>query len=249
MSKRLIPLIRAFGLSDGLQFFFKRIIKKAGCYRSSRYQSDIYIRDKFADKYTFKQVFLEDQYNFKFPFTPSTMLDGGANIGLASVYFAHRFPNTKIVAVEPNEENFKMILKNTVNYPNVFAKQGGIWNDNKRLAIIDKAAYDNSFMVTEVAENTPDSLPAFSIHSIMQEQGWSTLDVLKLDIEGSEKEVFEKNVEEWLPHTRMLIIEVHDNMRKGAAKSVFAAISKYDFTFSMHHENLVFINQNLTLRD
>ncbi|MCE2704093.1 MAG: FkbM family methyltransferase [Bacteroidota bacterium] len=249
MSKRLIPLIRAFGLSDGLRFFFKRIIKKAGCYRSSRYQSDIYIRDKFADKYTFKQVFLEDQYNFKFPLTPSTMLDGGANIGLASVYFAHRFPNTKIVAVEPNEENFKMILKNTVNYPNVFAKQGGIWNDNKRLAIIDKAAYDNSFMVTEVAENTSDSLPAFSIHSIMQEQGWSTLDVLKLDIEGSEKEVFEKNVEEWLPHTRMLIIEVHDNMRKGAAKSVFAAISKYDFTFSMHHENLVFINQNLTLRD
>lgn len=249
MSKRLIPLIRAFGLSDGLRFFFKRIIKKAGCYRSSRYQSDIYIRDKFADKYTFKQVFMEDQYNFKFPFTPSTMLDGGANIGLASVYFAHRFPNTKIVAVEPNEENFKMILKNTVNYPNVFAKQGGIWNDNKRLAIIDKAAYDNSFMVTEVAENTSDSLPAFSIHSIMQEQGWSTLDVLKLDIEGSEKEVFEKNVEEWLPHTRMLIIEVHDNMRKGAAKSVFAAISKYDFTFSMHHENLVFINQNLTLRD
>jgi FkbM family methyltransferase len=249
MSKRLIPLIRAFGLSDGLRFFFKRIIKKAGCYRSSRYQSDIYIRDKFADKYTFKQVFLEDQYNFKFPLTPSTMLDGGANIGLASVYFAHRFPNTKIVAVEPNEENFKMILKNTVNYPNVFAKQGGIWNDNKRLVIIDKAAYDNSFMVTEVAENTPDSLPAFSIHSIMQEQGWSTLDVLKLDIEGSEKEVFEKNVEEWLPHTRMLIIEVHDNMRKGAAKSVFAAISKYDFTFSMHHENLVFINQNLTLRD
>ncbi|MFN5345577.1 MAG: FkbM family methyltransferase, partial [Bacteroidota bacterium] len=201
MSKRLIPLIRAFGLSDGLRFFFKRIIKKAGCYRSSRYQSDIYIRDKFADKYTFKQVFLEDQYNFKFPLTPSTMLDGGANIGLASVYFAHRFPNTKIVAVEPNEENFKMILKNTVNYPNVFAKQGGIWNDNKRLAIIDKAAYDNSFMVTEVAENTSDSLPAFSIHSIMQEQGWSTLDVLKLDIEGSEKEVFEKNVEEWLPHT------------------------------------------------
>jgi FkbM family methyltransferase len=177
------------------------------------------------------------------------MLDGGANIGLAAVYFAHRFPNAKIVAVEPSEENYKMIIKNTVKYPNVIAKQGGIWNDNKRLVIIDKAAYDNSFMVAEVAENTPESLPAFSIHSIMQEQGWSTLDVLKLDIEGSEKEVFEKNVEEWLPHTRMLIIEIHDNMRKGAAKSVFAAISKYDFTFSMHHENLVFINQNLTLRD
>jgi hypothetical protein len=63
MSKRLIPLILAFGLIDGLCFFLKRIIKKAGRNRSSRYQTDIYIRDKFADKYTFKQVFLEDQYN------------------------------------------------------------------------------------------------------------------------------------------------------------------------------------------
>ena len=246
MSKRLIPLIRAFGLVDGLRFFLKRIIKKAGRYRSSRYQSDIYIRDKFADKYTFKQVFLEDQYNFNFPFTPTTMLDGGANIGLASVYFAHRFPNAKIVAVEPSEENYRMILKNTEKFPNVMAKRGGIWNNNKQLAIVDKSAYDNSFMVTEVEENTPDSLPAFSIHSIMQEQGWTTLDVLKLDIEGSEKEVFEKNVEEWLPRTKMLIVEVHDNMRKGASKALFAAISKYNFTFSMHHENLVFINQNLT---
>jgi FkbM family methyltransferase len=174
------------------------------------------------------------------------MLDGGANIGLASVYFAHRFPNAKIVAVEPSEENYRMILKNTEKFPNVMVKRGGIWNNNKQLAIIDKSAYDNSFMVTEVEENTPDSLPAFSIHSIMQEQGWTTLDVLKLDIEGSEKEVFEKNVEEWLPRTKMLIVEVHDNMRKGASKALFAAISKYDFTFSMHHENLVFINQNLT---
>ena len=79
----------------------------------------------------------------------------------------------------------------------------------------------------------------------MEEQGWDTLDVLKLDIEGSEKEVFEKNVEEWLPFTKMLIIEIHDNMRKGASKSVFTAISKYDFTFTMHHENLVFLNQHL----
>ena len=52
-----------------------------------------------------------------------------------------------------------MILKNTEKFPNVIAKRGGIWNNNKQLAIVDKSAYDNSFMVTEVEENTPDSLP------------------------------------------------------------------------------------------
>lgn len=47
-------------------------------------------------------------------------------------------------------------------------------------------------MVEEVDASTKGSIPAYSIGSIMKEMNWSTIDILKLDIEGSEKEVFEK---------------------------------------------------------
>jgi hypothetical protein len=96
--------------------------------------------------------------------------------------------------------------------------------------------------VEEVDASTSGSIPAYSIGSIMEEMNWSTIDLLKLDIEGSEKEVFEKNYESWLPNTKMIIVEVHDHMRKGAAKSVFTATNKYNFSFSMNHENLIFMN-------
>ena len=244
MSKRLVPLIKAFGFIDGIIFFIRRIFKKDGAYKSSRYHSNIYLRNKYADKCTFKQVFLEAQYNFHISFTPTTIIDGGANIGLASVYFAHRYPSASIVSVEPSQENFEVLQKNIASFSNVKAKLGGIWNDNKNLVIVNAQDYDNSFMVEEVEAVTPGSIPAFSIASIMQEQQWVTIDLLKLDIEGSEKEVFEKNYETWLPNTRMVIIEVHDHMRKGAAKSVFTAVNKYNFSFSMNHENLIFINQD-----
>jgi FkbM family methyltransferase len=138
-----------------------------------------------------------------------------------------------------------MLEKNIVSFSKVNAKNGGIWNDNKNLVIVNTQDYDNSFMVEEVEAAMPDSIPAFSITSIMQEQKWATIDLLKLDIEGSEKEVFEKNYESWLPHTKMIIVEVHDHMRKGAAKSVFAATNKYHFSFSMNHENLIFRNLDL----
>lgn len=242
MSKRLVPLIKAFGFADGVIFFMRRIFKKDGCYRSSRYQTNIYLRKKYADKITFKQVFLEGQYNIDIPFMPSTIIDGGANIGLASVYFSHRYPSVSIVAVEPSQENYTVVEKNIVNYSNVKAKLGGIWNDNKHLIIVNANDNDNSFMVEEVDASTPGSIAAYSIGSIMEEMNWSTIDILKLDIEGSEKEVFEKNYDSWLPHTKMIIIEVHDHMRKGAAKSVFTAINKYNFSFSMNHENLIFMN-------
>jgi FkbM family methyltransferase len=242
MSTRLLPLIKTFGLFDGVVFFIRRIFKKDGSYYSSRYHSKIHLRNKYADKITFKQVFLETQYNFDIPFTPTTIIDGGANIGLASVYFSHRYPSASIVAVEPNKENFEMLEKNIVSFSKVKAKNGGIWNDNKNLVIVNTQDYDNSFMVEEVEAGTPNSIPAFSIASIMQEQKWATIDLLKLDIEGSEKEVFEKNYESWLPHTKMIIVEVHDHMRKGSAKSVFTATNKYNFSFSMNHENLIFTN-------
>jgi len=242
MSTRLLPLIKTFGLFDGIVFFIRRIFKKDGSYYSSRYHSNIHLRNKYADKITFKQVFLEAQYNFDIPFTPTTIIDGGANIGLASVYFSYRYPSASIVAVEPNKKNFEMLEKNIASFSKVKAKNGGIWNDNKNLVIVNAQDYDNSFMVEEVEAGTPNSIPTFSIVSIMQEQKWATIDLLKLDIEGSEKEVFEKNYESWLPHTKMIIVEVHDHMRKGSAKSVFTATNKYNFSFSMNHENLIFTN-------
>jgi len=49
MSKRLVPLIKAFGLIDGIVFFIRRIFKKDGFYKSSRYNTNIYIRNKYAD--------------------------------------------------------------------------------------------------------------------------------------------------------------------------------------------------------
>ena len=144
--------------------------------------------------------------------------------------------------MEPNKENFEMLEKNITSFSKVNAKNGGIWNDNKNLVIVNSQENDNAFMVEEVESVTPNSIPAFSIASIMQEQKWATIDLLKLDIEGSEKEVFEKNYESWLPHTKMIIVEVHDHMRKGSAKSVFTATNKYNFSFSMNHENLIFTN-------
>ncbi|MFM1821120.1 MAG: hypothetical protein RLZZ402_1479 [Bacteroidota bacterium] len=242
MLKRLVPLINAFGFTDGFIFFIRRIFKKDGRYRSSRYKTSIYLRKKYADNFTFKQVFIEGQYNFHIPFIPSTIIDGGANIGLASVYFSHRYPSASIVAVEPSLDNFNVFEKNIVNFSNVKLKLGGIWNDNKHLSIVNSKDNDNAFMVEEVDASTSGSIPAYSIGSIMEEMNWSTIDLLKLDIEGSEKEVFEKNYESWLPNTKMIIVEVHDHMRKGAAKSVFTATNKYNFSFSMNHENLIFMN-------
>ena len=153
--------------------------------------------------------------------------------------------NSSIVAIEPSKENFEILSKNISSYPNVKPLLKGLWNKDVHLTIVDSGAIENSFMVQETVPDHPNSIFAISIATIMQEQEWEHIDLLKIDIEGSEKEVFESNYESWLPSTKSIVIELHDQMKKGCSRSVFAAISKYNFSFSFSDENLVFINEDL----
>ena len=54
----------------------------------------------------------------------------GANIGLASVYFAFNWPKAFIVPVEPNAGNFSMLTKNTATLNNVSPVRAAIANSD-----------------------------------------------------------------------------------------------------------------------
>jgi FkbM family methyltransferase len=242
MASRFKKMVKAFGLADALKLYIQVKIKPYGELRAASYKNSFHLRPNTSDYYTFDQVFLRDQYNIKIAFSPKTIIDAGANIGLAAVYFSHRYPNASIIAIEPSKENFEQVQKNIAGYTQVKAICSGVWNKDAYLSIINTDGVKNAFMVAETTPDNPMAVPAISIETIMRNEGWDTIDIVKMDIEGSEKEVFESGYEYWLPKTRMLIIELHDNMKKGTSKSLFTAISKYDFTFDMRDENLIFTN-------
>lgn len=244
MKSRLPHAIKAFGFKKGIQVYRKLKKYRHGWFEIPKSRHKVYLRPSTTDTYTFKQVFIESQYNIPLPFEPKQIIDGGANIGLAAIYFAEKYPASKIVAVEPDVRNFESILKNTQPYQNINPLNKGLWNKNTFLEIIDNSANENSYMVKEVSECTDKGLEAISIESIMKMNDWQSIDILKIDIEGSEKEVFEMNYEYWLPKTKAIFIELHDNMRQGASQSVFNTIGKYKFQSSQNHENIIFLNEN-----
>lgn len=242
MASRFKKMVKAFGLIDAIKLYGRVKIQPYGKLQASNYKGSFHLRKDTSDYYTFDQVFLRDQYNIRFPFEPKTILDAGANIGLAAVYFSHRYPQANIVAIEPSSDNFAVLQKNIAPYQNIKAYCKGLWNKDVHLEIINTDGVQNAFMVAETTIDNPRALSAISIDSIMQEQNWNSIDILKVDIEGSEKEVFELNYENWLPKCKAIVIELHDNMKRGTSKSVFKAISQYNFSFEMQDENLIFIN-------
>ncbi|OSZ82625.1 hypothetical protein CAP35_04990 [Chitinophagaceae bacterium IBVUCB1] len=198
----------------------------------------IYLRTASSDYETFLQVFDQNEYKFPYPEAAKVIIDCGANIGFASLYLARLFPDALIIAVEPEPSNFELLKKNTALYPNITCINSGIWTKKTMLEIVDTGIGEWGFMVKECAEDTPGAVPAVGINDIMQDYKLQTIDILKIDIEGSEKEVFSENEQLWLPKVKMLVTELHDRMKKGTANAFFNAINKYEYRMEMNGENI-----------
>ena len=173
------------------------------------------------------------------------IIDGGANIGFASAYFTNKFPASQILALEPESENYTWLQKNTKNYENITTIKGGLWNKDSFLHVKDEGWGIRGFMVEEVEQETKDTIRGCSIKTLMEKYNIESIDIFKIDIEGSEKELFEKNYEFWLPKTKCIIIETHDRMKEGCSKAVFNTIEKYDFDKFESGENVILINKQL----
>lgn len=152
-----------------------------------------------------------------------------------------RFPEARIIAIEPEETNYELLCKNTENIKNILALKTGLWNKEVNLEIKDIGLGKFGFIVEEVEEGK--GIKSESINSLMLKYNIEFIDILKLDIEGSEKEVFEKN-NEWLKKVGILVIELHDRMKEGCAKSLFTVLTNYDYDFELSGENLIFYFKN-----
>ena len=241
--------LKRFGLAKSFQLCYKLKSNNPSNIRLNNISYPFRLRSKTSDIPTFHDIFVDMGYEINLNFNPETIIDAGANIGLAAIFYANKYPTSKIISIEPEQSNYDLLKENTQNYENIIALNNALSNvSNQDLAIVDNGYGSWGFMTEPLADSLKgkaSSIKSITVNEIMSEYGWETIDIVKIDIEGYEKELFEKNSENWLPNVRCLIIELHDRMKEGCSKSFFSAISKYDFSFFHRNENLVFINNKL----
>jgi FkbM family methyltransferase len=157
--------------------------------------------------------------------SPAFIIDGGANVGLASIYFLERYPTARIVAVEPDPTNFALCRKNLAPYgQRVTLVQGAIWKDRGRL-VLGATQHHSSIRVRSENTDQPGSVEAFPVPSLIARCD-GKVDLLKLDIEGSETELFGPGAQEWLPAVRNIVIELHG---QDCAERFFRALEGFEY--------------------
>jgi FkbM family methyltransferase len=236
--------IHRFGLIRGVEVFFKNNIFTNIEFKINlpNYLQPIYLRKNTSDIATFNQVLVELEYDYKLKEQPKFIIDCGANIGLSSIFFQSKFPNSTVIAIEPEISNFNQLVKNTSSYKNIKCVNNGIWDKSSILEVVDERNFGHwGFECKVVETESVNTIVGLSINDVLEQNNRYEIDLLKIDIEGAELELFSNNYENWLPKTKVIMIELHDSYRLGCSKSFFSAIIKYDFSVFHRGENIICI--------
>lgn len=151
------------------------------------------LRFKSSDVLVYIQVFFKGEYHLLndllLPSKPC-IIDLGANVGLFSLLCQSRWPEARIVAVEPDPENFQQLTFQFQqnNLPLADAICAGVWTHNKNLSITQ--TNDLLAWSFQVKEDPTGNIHGISIRSLLESKNLHRIDLLKMDIEGTEVLLF-----------------------------------------------------------
>jgi FkbM family methyltransferase len=197
----------------------------------------VYMRVGTSDYVILKQIFVEDEYApLRDLDQPRWIVDCGANVGFSSLYFAQLYPSANILAIEPDVNNAKVFMHNLSGYKDqVELIRSAIWSHPARLVINPApVTMEAAISVREAREDENETFVATDISSILDRIEGHEIDLLKIDIEGAEGDLFrEPDCHRWLPRVRNIAIELHTETCK---TRFFSAMARYDFVMSQSGE-------------
>jgi FkbM family methyltransferase len=209
--------------------------------RPSGIQNPVHLRIRTTDTSTYAEILLRGEYALDLPFSPKTIVDGGANIGMASIYFTHRYPEAKVIAIEPEASNFAVLARNVRHYPSIIPVHAALWSQDGQISVSEPdpatGAHGNWGFVTR--EGPGVQVRAVTMRTLMRETGIPTIDLAKIDVEGAEQELFEDPG--WVVGLGCLMIELHDRFRPGCTEAVESAM--HGFARSQRGETTFYVRE------
>jgi len=209
----------------------------------------VQLRAGTSDVAVFNQVFVEREYELPhLPEEAKTIIDLGANIGLTSIFFALKYRRANILSVEPDSDNFMKLVANISHLGNrIKPLNGAAWSRNGNLSLIKQGANEMNlgswgFRVSPEIDEKSFEVKCFSMPTLIGQIDGGSIDILKIDIEGSEKEIFTHSPEKWIGKIKMIVIETHDRFQPGCELAVREAVKGKFLELERSGELLIFRN-------
>lgn len=184
-----------------------------------------------SDLDVFQAIFYAHEYDWDFSEPPAVIVDAGAYIGLSAAWFAKSYPDARIIAIEPSAENFALLERNTNDLENVSLYAAALWSSSGHVALGAAPLGHDSFRVDGPPIDGPSNdgsqiVEAISVIDVLDAFNLDRINLLKVDIEGSEIEVFSSS-EGWIGRVDAICLELHDRFRPGCSRAFYGAVTQF----------------------
>lgn len=186
------------------------------------------------------------------------VIDIGANEGFYTLKIKENNPDCNIIAIEPNPYVFEILKRNVDSnrLRNVTLVNKAISSGNsvmsleiiKEIGAIgarDIGLVDRLWMKDEFVEKV--SVDATTLDTLCQEYGISSIDILKIDVEGMEAEIL-ASAGGLLKNVRRIVLERHSKELRDAVVTLlqdnsFALVYEEDPFIEKYYGDLYFVNE------
>lgn len=237
--KRIRSCIRNVEGIDGLRCALDEVLKIEKVRKVRIAGAEVYLRTASVDLDIAFDSLVQKEYEKIRCTNPEVIIDAGANIGTSTIFFAMKYPNARIYAIEPEQTNFDLLLKNTKNLKNVVAIKAAIWGRIEKRMIQNRSTGHWGYTVSEPtngAKATGQEIDCVTMNSLMDQNGIAKIDLLKMDIEGGEKDVLESS-SSWIDSVNIITAELHDRICLGCTRAFYLATKDFG-SFEVHGEKV-----------
>ncbi|MBV9110977.1 MAG: FkbM family methyltransferase [Gemmatimonadetes bacterium] len=195
------------------------------------------LRRGSADALVFQQIFVQREYACLDGLRGvETVIDLGADAGYSAAWCLSRFPAARVLAVEPDADNFTLLSRNVAPYGDrALPLRAGVWTHSAGLKMEETAYRGGGEWARQVREARPGEtadVPGLDLPALIDQTGAERISLLKMDVEGAEAAIFAGSCD-WLERVDALAVELHDDSAFGNATAAFErAISGRGFTVS-----------------
>jgi FkbM family methyltransferase len=179
---------------------------------------NVYYRPGTTDPLVLQQVLLKKgrkaEYYLPPRFRPDVIVDIGSNIGGSILYFHQEFPTARIIGFEPHPETFAVLEKNVTDLPLVSVLNCGLGASNARVTVPEESINFGAFSTkgrrrqTEPGKTVECELRR--LDDVLQDLGIDKVDLIKIDCEGAEADVFAGLSSRILERCQWIVGELHD---------------------------------------
>jgi FkbM family methyltransferase len=165
------------------------------------------------------ETWIEESYTgrgFYVPKAGDVVLDIGANVGVFAIYLAHQNPDCRIIAHEPFPENFQYLCRNLEanRIGNVEARHVAVGARTCAAYMVPVGTRSLDHVLrAHPGDGLCYRVDTYSLEDLLHLDATHRVSLLKMDIEGTEYDVFEQADRAILTRFERMAIEYHDNLR------------------------------------